>query len=115
MAGSTLDESLTTAVTCTNDLLTTGNFNTISWTAVSGATRYRVYKASNGLFGGLHGYIGETKGTTFRDENIAADLSYTHRKETPRSVLWVTDPTACSYFEQRRVFGGTLAAPANVG
>lgn len=115
VAESTLDESLpTAAVTCTNDLLTTGNFNTISWTAVSGATRYRVYKASNGLFGGLHGYIGETKGTTFRDENIAADLGYTPPEGAAPFGSLGNYPTACSYFEQRRVFGGTLTAPASV-
>ena len=43
--------------------------NTISWTAVPGADRYRVYKT----YSGLYGYIGETDGTSFVDNNKEAD------------------------------------------
>lgn len=115
VADSTLDESLpTSAVTTTNDLLTTGNYNTVSWTAVTGATRYRVYKATNGLFGGLHGYVGETKGTSFRDQNIAADLGYTPPEGSTPFSSPGNYPAACCYFEQRRCFGGTSSLPSTV-
>mgnify|MGYP000216909124 CR=1 FL=1 len=57
-----LDESLaSSSVACTNNLLTTGNYNTVTWAAVTGAKRYRVYQESNGLFG----FIGQTDGLTF--------------------------------------------------
>lgn len=63
-------------VTATNNLLASGAYNTVSWAAVSGATRYRVYKKQTGLFG----YIGEVDAalaTSFKDDNIAPDLGIT--------------------------------------
>lgn len=93
-----------------NDLLLPGAANNISWTPVAGAKRYRVYKRDNGLYG----YIGETPNTEFKDNNIAPDLS-----RTPPILLEGFDaagryPGAVSYFEQRRVFGGSTNKPQNV-
>lgn len=57
-------ESLASAPAfATVDLTIQGNFITLTWTGVSGASRYNVYK----LRGGIYGYIGQTKpvaGTT---------------------------------------------------
>lgn len=50
-----------------------GAYNTISWNAVAGAGRYRVYRD----VGGLWAYIGETTSTSIIDENITADSSIT--------------------------------------
>lgn len=51
-------ESLASAkVTTNNNLSLAGNYNTITWGAVDGATRYNVYK----LRGGSYGYIGQKK------------------------------------------------------
>lgn len=92
------------------NLLETGGIVTISWSAVSGVSRYNVYK----LQGGLYGYIGETDGTSIVDDNIAPDLS-----KTPPiydSVFGSAGeyPGAVSYFEQRRAFAGTTNKPQNV-
>lgn len=46
---------------------------TISWTAVEGADRYRVYKN----YRGMYCYIGETQETTFVDDNYEPDASIT--------------------------------------
>lgn len=76
VAGDGLDESLPSVSVQTNvqnNLFQTGAYNTITWAAASGAKRYKVYKQSNGLYG----YIGETDGLTFKDDNITADLSIT--------------------------------------
>ncbi len=103
-----LDESTYSAVaTCSNNLFDDGAYNTIAWTAASGATRYYVYKLSNGLYG----YIGQTQGTSFRDENIAADVSITPPEINDPFLGAGNYPAAVSYFEQRRCFGGTLNAP----
>lgn len=103
-----LDESTYSAVaTCSNNLFDDGAFNTITWTAASGATRYYVYKLSNGLYG----YIGQTQGTSFKDENIAADVSVTPPEINDPFLGAGNYPAAVSYFEQRRCFGGTLNAP----
>lgn len=49
-------ESLASAkASATNNLSLAGNFNTITWSGVDGATRYNVFK----LRGGVFGYIGQ--------------------------------------------------------
>ncbi len=69
------EESLpSTVASITADLLnkTDGNYNDITWTAVSPAPlEYRVYKYEAGLYG----YIGTATSptVTFRDDNIGAD------------------------------------------
>lgn len=50
-----------------------GAYNKISWDAVAGVSRYRVYRKE----GGIWGYIGETTETTINDENINPDASIT--------------------------------------
>ncbi len=51
----------------------TGAYNTISWSAVSGAGLYRVYRDQ----GGIWAYIGQTNELSIVDENISPDLSIT--------------------------------------
>lgn len=66
-------ESLPSAsATVNNDLTLKRNYNTVTWSAVADADRYRVFKADND---GGFGYIGETTGLTFKDDNITADLT----------------------------------------
>jgi hypothetical protein len=112
--GSTgLDESLasTSAQTNqTNNLLQTGAYNTITWTAATGATRYKVYKQSNGLFG----YVGETDGLTFKDDNITADLSITPPQVSNPFAATGDYPGTVSYHQQRRIFAGTTNKPQNL-
>lgn len=93
-----------------NDLLTTGNKIGIAWAAVSGAVRYNVYKESNGLYG----YIGQTAGTVFVDDNIAPDLGKTPQEEYNPFTGSGNYPAAVAYWEQRRVFAGTTNQPQNV-
>ena len=79
---------------------------TITWNAVPGATRYRVYKT----YSGIYGFIGTTDGTSFVDNNIAADNSITPpRYDAP--FTYGNYPAAVSYFDQRRIFAGTDAKP----
>lgn len=106
-----IDESLASAeATCTNNLFTTGNKNTISWTASTGAVRYNVYKFSGGIFG----YIGQATGTTFVDDNIAADMGKTPQVSFNPFPSAGNYPAAVSYYEQRRCFAGTTNKPQNI-
>lgn len=74
LAAETLEESLPSAsVSASVDMTIAGNHIDITPAAVSGAVRYNVYKLSNGLYG----FIGQTDGTAFRDQNIVADVSQT--------------------------------------
>ena len=96
--------------TAGGNLFETGATVTIDWAAVTGASRYNVYK----LQGGLYGYIGQTAGLSIVDDNIAPDLS-----KTPPIYDAVFSgagdyPGAASYFEQRRCFAGTTNRPQNI-
>jgi len=103
-----IDESLpSVSASATNNLYVNGAFNTITWSAVSGAIRYNIYKIQSGLYG----YIGQTEALSFTDNNIAPDMGI-----TPPIVETVFNsagnyPGAVSYFEQRRVFAGTTNYP----
>lgn len=103
-----MDESVASAsASCTNNLATAGNKNTFSWAAVTGASRYNVYRDENGLYG----YIGQTSSLSFVDDNYNPDTTVCPPEaKTPFNA---TDkyPSAVSYFEQRRVFGGTNTNP----
>lgn len=46
---------------------------TLTWSAVDGAERYRVYKT----YSGVYGYIGETEDLSFVDNNLAANTDKT--------------------------------------
>ena len=106
-----VDESnQSTAVSTQNNIFVTGARNTISWSGVGGASRYRVYKQQ----GGIYGFLGETTATTLADDNISPDFSKTppiHENDFQGAGNY---PGAVSYFEQRRVFAGTNNAPQNI-
>lgn len=105
------EESLpSTVATVTNDLTVSGNKNTVSWSAVTGAERYIVYKEDNGVYG----FIGGTTGLSFVDDFIAPDLG-----DTPpgaRNPFGSTGnyPAHCDFHEGRLVLAQTTNAPAGV-
>ena len=106
-----IDESAqSSTASVSNNIFVTGAKNTISWNAVTGAARYRVYKEQAGVFG----FLGETTSTTIVDANIAPDFSRTppvYDNPFPSSNNF---PGAVSYFEQRRVFAGTNNDPQTI-
>ncbi len=62
------------------DLRTVAGTNTVSWSPVTGAASYNVYKTDVSYAGTLpvgspYGFIGNTTGTSFVDSNIVADFS----------------------------------------
>lgn len=94
----------------TNNLLTTGQYNTLVWPFMAGATSYRVYKESSGLYG----FIGETDYIAFKDDNIAPDLSRTPPAHEDPFDQAGNFPAGVCYFEQRRCFAGTDNKPQNL-
>lgn len=111
-----LQESVASAAaTCTNNLSTAGNVNTIAWTdsAAAGTNiRYYVYKLANGLYG----YIGQASGTSFVDNNITPDVTRTPPISDASAAFSSAGnyPGAVSYYQQRRLFAGTLNSPQNL-
>lgn len=105
-----LEESAASATgSGTGNVLVTGQYMTISWSS-TGAARYNVYKQSNGLFG----YIGQTDGLTFKDDNITANLGKTPPIVNNPFNATGFYPGAVSYFEQRRCFAGSTNEPQNL-
>jgi len=104
-------ESLaSTQATASNNLSLAGNYNTITWSAVSGVTRYNVYK----LRGGVYGYIGRAVSPTLSivDDNVLADTS----RSPPENIIGLNSgagdyPGAVAYHEQRRWLAGTNLKP----
>jgi len=94
-------------VAIANDLTGAGAYNTVSWTAVSGAVRYNIYRLKNGLYG----YIGQTARNTFRDDNITPDVSKTPAEADTPFTGASNYPAGVDYYESRRGFVGTTNKP----
>jgi hypothetical protein len=110
LAAETLEESLASASdTESRDLTVVGNYIDVDPPAVSGAVRYNIYKLSSGLYG----YIGQTDGSAFRDDNITPDVSQTPPELSNPFSGADNYPGAVGYHEQRRAFGGTNNKPQN--
>lgn len=90
-----------------SDLTISGNKNTVSWSTVSGALRYIVYKLDNGVYG----YIGGTTGLSFVDENITADLADTPQTARNPFVGAGNYPRCGTFVEQRLALASTLLNP----
>lgn len=82
----------------------------ISWTAVSGASEYNIYKASNGIYG----YIGTSETTSFDDINIDAATAYTPPQESDVFRTAGDWPAVTTYFQQRQGFASTDDEPEKV-
>lgn len=94
--------------TATSDLTLKRNFITITWAAVTGATRYNVYKAENNQF---YGYIGTTEDLTFRDDNIAPAYDRAPpNAENPFSEAG-DYPSTVALHDQRLLWGRTRNGP----
>ena len=83
-----------------------GNYVTISWTAVSGASEYNVYREEAGYYG----FIGISAGTSFVDNNYEADISDTPR-ENWNPFASGNHPNVVSFHQQRMVLAGTKDNP----
>lgn len=107
-----LDESVPSAsASCTNFALALNTvYNTITWSAVTGAARYNIYKFS----GGLYGYIGQSDTLSFKDDNIIANLGKTAPILDTALNSAGGYPAAVSYHEQRRSFAGSNNEPQNL-
>ena len=111
IAANLIDESAqSSTASVNNNIFVTGAKNTVTWNAVTGAARYRVYKNQAGVFG----FLGETDTTTIIDANIAPDFARTPPIYETTFSGTNNFPGAVSYFEQRRVFAGTNNEPQSI-
>lgn len=112
IAADGVTESLASSTASTsNNLSVAGNYNTVSWSAVVGASRYNVYKQRGGSFG----YIGQTPSLSIVDDNVLADTTKTPPEDIYELNTGAGDyPSAVTYYEQRRWFAGSTDEPQNV-
>ncbi|MGL5735546.1 MAG: hypothetical protein ACRCYS_11830 [Beijerinckiaceae bacterium] len=96
---------------CTNDLTLKRNYNTVTWSAVAGTERYRVYKQENSSG---FGWIGDTTALTFRDDNIVADLTDSPPVANDPFAGEGNKPSAVTLFEQRLLWGRTKNKPNGI-
>lgn len=105
------EESLPSGeASCVNDLSVDGGINRVTWSAVAGASKYVVYKFSNGSFG----YIGSTTDLLLDDENITADTA-----DGPQIGRNPFDgpgnyPRAVTFIQQRLALASTDSEPQAV-
>ena len=100
-----------TTASATNDLGLKRNFNTMAWTASTGASRYRIYKADNT---GEYGYIGSTASLSFVDANIGPDYAIGPPQGQNPFPGMNDYPSTVSFFEQRLIWARTNNAPNGV-
>lgn len=104
----TYEESIAGTGSYANGKPTTGTAsNNISWTAVSGASEYYIYKSTGKQES--FGYIGVSKGTSFEDNNIPPDYS-----DTPPIAIQMFSagnyPGCVGFYQQRQIYASTDAA-----
>ena len=93
-----------------NNLSNRGAQTWLRWPPLPNAVQYRIYKQANGIFG----WVGDTNNLYWVDENYDADVAQ-------RPVLYDYSygtngqyAQAVSYFEQRRVYGGSTLYPSRI-
>lgn len=83
-----------------------GNRAVISWTAVTDAVEYNVYREESGYFG----FIGVSTGTSFIDTNYQADTADTPPEDWNPFANGNNPSTVCVH-QQRLVLAGTKTEP----
>lgn len=117
-------ESLpSTAATSTSIALSqnVGAKNTIAWTAVTGATLYKIYRTQENLGvnvpqGAIYGYIGSANpaaSNTFIDDNILPNFTDAP-PQANNPFTTAGNPGCVAYYQQRQVFGGMANAPEQI-
>lgn len=96
------------------NIATTAGSITVNFLGVLGAVSYNVYKAQPAVnatvpSGVNYGFIGSLTGGTFVDSNIVPDFTSTPPLNT--NPFSGNNPGTVGYFQQRRVFGGSITYP----
>lgn len=97
------------ATTNYNGTWTAGGKVTITWSAVTGAAEYAVYKDDNGFFG----WIGNATGLSFVDDNINPATDDSPQDQRNPFNASGDYPAVVGIHAQRTVWGGTNNKPSN--
>jgi len=80
---------------------------TVTWSAVTGATEYNVYREVNGVYG----YVGTANTTSFTDDNIEPDLQSTAPVYKNPFATANDYPSCSAYFQQRKMYANSKNSP----
>ena len=100
-------------ISVTNNLFARETFNTLTWSQVTNAVQYRIYRLQSGLYG-LIGKADNTSGLTFVDNNLPADIGITPPIPDDSLAQAGEYPSCVSYWDQRKVFAGTSTKPSRL-
>lgn len=106
-----MESRASSSVTVTNDLSLKRNKNSLSWSAVTGASRYNVYKAEESQF---YGYIGTTESLTFTDNNIGPALDRAPPQAYNPFPGAGDYPSSVTLSQQRSIWGRSSNVPHGV-
>ncbi len=95
------------SISVAGNLYATGGNNTVTWQAVSGAVKYKVYKK----YSGVMGYIGVTRDTSFKDDLITPNAAKVPPEYDIDLSVAGEYPSCVTYYEQRRCFAGSANSP----
>lgn len=84
---------------------TTSEHIKLTWSAVTNAIEYNIYRAVNGLYG----YVGTSSTTSFIDDNIEPDLTSCAPNFTNPFVN--ENPSSVCYYQQRKVYAASKKSP----
>lgn len=103
-----LESAASADVATNNNLSTPGSSNLVAWSAVTGASRYRIYR----LEGNSYSFLGQSETLNFKDDgDIIPDKSKTIPIFDNSLGNRVNSPSVVTHFEQRRFAGGTFNIP----
>lgn len=97
-------------VTLASVTLSTTNTATVTWTKVTGAVEYNVYREQNGVFG----FIGIAGTTSFTDTGITPDIEDTPPLDRTIFNSAGNYPSCVTYYQQRRIYANTDLEPEKV-
>jgi hypothetical protein len=114
-AGAESNASTPGTLSAVQDIRSVAGSNTVSWSTVSGANGYFIYKASVSYGAAVpsdvqFGYVGTAYGNDFVDSNISADFTYT--PPIANNPFATVNPTAPGFAQQRLVLAAPEEAPA---
>lgn len=87
-----------------------GAYNLVSFSPVTGAEEYRVYKVRNGV----GGFIGYAKTSPFKDDNISPDMTVTPPVASTYFDGAGKYPSVVSMFQQRLVLAASNIEPETI-
>ena len=78
----------------------------LTWTAVTGATSYKIYKSSRGFYGWIGTIHSDTGETKYSDDNVDPDVADSHRR--PNNPFEDSNHPGCVAIHQQRMIHAGL-------